>query len=453
MSHELRSQAIDLLRHNDSGGFTKPSPGQYPHLWNWDSALIALGYAHFDLPRALEEIRTLLGAQWRDGMVPHIVYPHGPSDYFPTPEFWRTAGLAHGGDVPSSGLTQPPLLATMARRIVETWGGTQALDVLDDPALLGGRETALDAIARWHRWLHTARALDDGGLPCLVHPWESGTDNSPRWLHAMDRIVPADLPPFKRRDTAHVVADERPRPQDYERFVHLIDVGRRAAWSAPDMLDRMPFLVQDVLFCSILHRADEDLLWLLDASRRNRARQRAEVEGWLDRTRQSFDRRFWHAERGLYLDFDVRAGEPIPVNTIATFAPLYAGLATSAQADRLVSDHLRNPREYAPDGDSAFALPSTSKDEPLYSPRRYWCGPVWINANWIVADGLRRYGYDEDAARLDRDCLELMRLSGFREYFDPRDGSGCGARDFSWSAALLLELLAEEPHRQWPRRP
>jgi len=46
----LLDLARALLRKNDAGSFTKPGPRQYPHQWNWDSALIALGLSHFDLP-------------------------------------------------------------------------------------------------------------------------------------------------------------------------------------------------------------------------------------------------------------------------------------------------------------------------------------------------------------------------------------------------------------------
>src|SRR5689334_9149061 len=215
---EMRSKACAVLRLNDRGEFTTPSHNQYPHQWNWDSALIALGLSHFDLPRARTEIRALLRAQWRDGMVPHIIYHLGASDYFPPPDFWQTASLAHGGAIASSGLTQPPVLASVVRILHERSGdGAEALEFLREvfPALRG-----------WHRWLHQARCPDGSGLPCLIHPWESGTDNSPRWSAAMDRIDPRDLPEFRRRDTIHVAADERPLAKDYERFVHLINQGR-----------------------------------------------------------------------------------------------------------------------------------------------------------------------------------------------------------------------------------
>jgi len=64
--------------------------------------------------------------------------------------------------------------------------------------------------------------------------------------------------------------------------------------------------------------------------------------------------------------------------------------------------------------------------------------------NWIIAEGLRRYGFVAQADALIHDSLALIEQSGFREYYDydPRDGSGCGATDFCWSAALALEMTA-----------
>lgn len=87
ISEALLARVRATLRGNDTGAFIKPSPGQYPHQWNWDSAVIALGLSHFDPARAWAEVVSLLASQWRDGMVPHVIYHHGPSDYFPPPDF------------------------------------------------------------------------------------------------------------------------------------------------------------------------------------------------------------------------------------------------------------------------------------------------------------------------------------------------------------------------------
>src|SRR6185369_15533294 len=115
--------------------------------------------SHFDLPRARAEIRSLLRAQWRDGMVPHIIYHLGASDYFPHPEFWQTGDAAHGGTIASSGLTQPPVLAIVVRMLHE-----RADD--KDESLAFVREV-FPALCNWHRWLHQSRSQDGSGLPCL----------------------------------------------------------------------------------------------------------------------------------------------------------------------------------------------------------------------------------------------------------------------------------------------
>lgn len=73
-----------------------------------------MGFAVFDLPRAWSEIETLLKGQWEDGLVPQIVF-HAPSDdYFPGPEVW---GIRR--EPPTSGITQPLVLATAARRLLD----------------------------------------------------------------------------------------------------------------------------------------------------------------------------------------------------------------------------------------------------------------------------------------------------------------------------------------------
>lgn len=427
MTQDLYQAAKAVLRANDAGPFTRPGPRQYPHQWNWDSALIALGLARFDLQRALTEIRSLLAAQWRDGMIPHVVYHSLPSDYFPDAAFWQIENSTYAPPVATSGITQPPLLATVVNKI---HARTPIPDFLRE---------AYPALLHWHRWLHTARAPDASGLVCIFHPWESGTDDSPRWLQPLAAITPSGLPDYRRGDTVYVLPDERPRPEDYERFVYLIDFFRRARYDPSTMLAYSPFVVQDVLFNALLHRADEDLR----AIAVELGEPVDEIDRWRARMQSGFDNRLWDPERGAYFDYDLRTSAPIRVDTAMTFVPLFAGLADVGRARQLIDTRWNAPQTYGPGADLRYRLTTTSRAEPTWEPRRYWRGPVWIILNWLVSEGLKRYGYEELAASLRSDSLELMARSGFREYYDPRDGSGCGSTDFSWSAALALEWLSE----------
>lgn len=420
----LNERAISVLRSNDTGLFTKPGPNQYPHQWNWDSALIALGLSHFDLPRAQLEIRSLLSGQWQDGMLPHVVYHQTASDYFPPASFWQIENSPHAPESSTSGITQPPLLATVIRSMHSR---RPMPDFVNE---------AYPALLRWHRWLHTARDADGSGLVSIIHPWESGTDDSPRWLDLLAAIQPENIPEFQRGDTRYVPAIERPHRAEYERFIYLIDVFRKLGYAPAALLAGSPFLVQDVLFNSILFRANEDLRALAEEL----GQPTGEIAGWLSRMRSNFDSRFWDETRGLYFDYNVRAGEPIRVNSAAAFLPLFAGLPSKEQAQRLVQEHLLDPREYGTTDDVRHWVTTTARSEPTWEPRRYWRGPVWIIMNWFLIEGLRRYAYDDLAEVIRQDTLRLIEAGGFREYYDARDGSGCGSETFSWTAALALEL-------------
>jgi glycogen debranching enzyme len=423
----LIGRARALLAENRTGGFTKPSLGQYPHQWNWDSAFIVIGLAHFQPELAREEIRTLLHGQWRSGMIPHILYPEGASSYFPTPEFWQTERAQAGPRFATSGLTQPPLLATAARTL-QQHAGTRSTEFTREvyPALLA-----------WHRWLHDARDPEQSGLVAIVHPWESGTDNSTRFAGPMERLGQVVPPAYSRKDQQFVSAGERPVAGDYDRFMYLIGMYRELDWSDEEIYRQAPFLVQDVLFNAVLYRANRDLRALAELL----GEPTEEIDRWLLLARRAFDERLWDERTGLYYDWDVRAGQAVEENSFASLSPLYAGAVDSRRAERLVREHLLNPAEYAPGQGTRYYLPSASKSSRLFEPRRYWRGPIWLNVNWLLVRGLQEYGYHEEAAAVRRDTLELAERSGFVEYYDARDGSPCGAVGFSWSAALVIDLL------------
>jgi glycogen debranching enzyme len=84
-------------------------------------------------------------------------------------------------------------------------------------------------------------------------------------------------------------------------------------------------------------------------------------------------------------------------------------------------------------------------DDPGFLARCYWQGPVWININWLLADGLERYGRLDAARELRANVLNLIVGSGqMFEYYSPLDGTGAGSNSFSWTAALLVDLLARD---------
>ena len=72
-------------------------------------------------------------------------------------------------------------------------------------------------------------------------------------------------------------------------------------------------------------------------------------------------------------------------------------------------------------------------------------GPVWINTNWLLWNGLRQHGQHAEADEILLSSLRLVDRSGFHEYFDPFGGEAFGTDGFGWTAALTLDFI--ERHR------
>lgn len=418
MTHELDAAARDILARNDRGGYTVPTHGLYPFQWNWDSAFVAMGFATFDVERAIRELERLVEGQWIDGMIPHIVF-HAPADsYFPGPEVW---GARHR--IATSGITQPPVFALALGFVAARAAPAQA-------ARLGALYRA--ALAS-HRWFAAARDPDGAGLVATLHNWETGRDNSPEWDAPFARVPATTTTPVRRRDTSHVDPAMRPTDEDYRRYIHLVDAYRAVDWAPREMWRVAPFKVADVGTNAILLAAEEALAAL--APRFGAAGEADEIAARIGRLTRGLDS-LWREERGWYCSRDLIADAPIDLQVSAGLLPLLTAAPSPARARALVE------RLAAQFDRVRLGVPSTDPREPGFDPKRYWRGPVWMVVNWMIARGLARHGANDLARRLREQTAQAIAERGFCEYFDPLTGEGLGGADFSWTAAIHL-LLAE----------
>jgi hypothetical protein len=415
----LAATAAQVLTANWRGASTVPSGRQYPHQWGWDAAYIAIGWSRIDPRRAAAELESLLRGQWPDGRVPHIVFhPDVPDDaYFPGPAFWDS----DVGGVATSGLTQPPLHARAALEVARRSGE-------GGPAFL---RRVFDGLAAQHAYLAGRRDAGGGGLAAIVHPWESGLDNTPVWdapVAAVERPA-AGVEPYERRDRRHVDAGERPDDAAYDRFVHLARTYRDGGYADDGS---SAFLVEDPLFNAIWlwsTHALAEIAELIGADPEPHREAAARIHDGLAA-------RLWDGER--FLARDLRTDRLIERRSVLSLAPLLdpdlPPEVARAVAGELGSPHFR----------SALGLGVASYDllAPEFESRRYWRGPIWANVNWLLARALRGQGFAEQAGELERTTLELVESSGMREYFDPLTGAGLGAGDFSWTAAAVLDILS-----------
>lgn len=217
------------------------------------------------------------------------------------------------------------------------------------------------------------------------------------------------------------------------------------------------------LFAHVLARMAEEL------GRPAESRKYAELHAQLARR---MDARLWNEERGLYLNRYLD-GRWEHTTTPTVFYPLFGGLASPGHARRLVAEHLENPAEFG----GEYTLPSVARNDPAFcsSGRTHpvsehftyfqehmeedaceeWKGAVWPPMNATVYDGLKRYGFDREAARLADKSTRLWRstyeeLGWFPEYWDAEPGqliNGAATdtawRTYSWSNLMPLMTATE----------
>lgn len=420
--------AIAVLEKNWRASHTLPAAGLYPHQWSWDSAFIAMGLRHVSARRAGRELDALLSAQWDDGRIPQIVFdPHRDDDYAPGAAFWRSSQIAGAPrSVQTAGLVQPPNHAWAV------WAVHEA-----DPTESARRhflERAYPRLVAWHEYLRTRRDRGGRGLVSIVHPWESGTDNSPLWDATLATVPDRPLLPVARRDLAHAGAGERPSDRDYDRYFWLAE--RYRDHDCDDRDADYPFLVEDPMFNALLAISELSLARIAAAIGRPglpHVERATEMVNALEA--------LWSPELGLYSAADARTGTRVDAATVNGLIPL---LLTSGPHTQELFVTLEGPRFL---GKGAHLVPSFDVTAPGFAPSRYWRGPAWFNMAWLIAAGAAEQGRADLAADLRRQMVRLAVDNGFPEYVNPFTGTPHGTRGFSWTAALVLDVLSASPTR------
>jgi hypothetical protein len=261
------------------------------------------------------------------------------------------------------------------------------------------------AIKNHYDWLAANRDLDGDGLIWIVQPDESGLDASPQF-DPVWRWKAHDRPGF-------ILLVRRNRRLGY-------DLKRIAAKGGP-------------VCCEVA----TNVLHALSLQAMNRPSLTPTIV-----------ERMYNEDTGLFESLTRPALKHTPPLTWAALSPLALPDLPEAIGRRLVEEHLLDPERFW----LPIPPPSVPPTEPSFSARedgflwirRYWRGPTWINAAWLIWLGLVRLGYDAQADELARRLATAVTTNRLREYYHPYTGRGMGAVDFAWST-LILELLTTDP--------
>ncbi len=424
-----------VLRHNRKGRHTMPSSDMYPHQWLWDSCFIAIGLRHINMAQAQEEIISLFRGQWSNGMLPNIIFSDEPA-YDTDRRVWFSRVSPFAPDmVATSGITQPPMIAQAVFSIGQLLSKTERRSWY---------KATLPAVIRYHTWLYDERDPHNEGLVLQIHPYETGLDNTPPWIvqltehhrpwwvSAVKKLHLEHVINLVRRDTRAVPAEQRMTNMEALMYWDVIRRLKRKRYEINKILHRSLFSIEDLTFNSIFIRANELLVVMaeeagiiLDDSLT--ARMAVSRQALLQ---------LWSSTDHTFYSRDFITHDLIPEPSIASLMPLYSGAVNKSTAMELVAQ-LTDHKQFWLN----HAIPSVPMNSHFFNPVCYWQGPVWINTNWLIIDGLQRYGYTELAAQLRNATIKLVADNGPAEYFSPIDAAPLGNQSFSWSAALTLDLI------------
>jgi putative isomerase len=157
------------------------------------------------------------------------------------------------------------------------------------------------------------------------------------------------------------------------------------------------------------------------------------------------NRRRWDLHAGQVRDW------PCLIQRIGVwsgFLPLWAGLATPEQAQRIATTHYRDPDTF----NARAGVRTLSRMEKMYNVRASgnpssWLGPVWGISNYLTFRGFVKYSLDEDARDLAEKTIwlfkrDIERFGALHEYYQPENGEPILNRGFQNWNYLVLNMAA-----------
>jgi hypothetical protein len=437
-------------RNRDGIPFLVPSPGIYAtSSWKWDLVFTAMitsdMAANTNVKNEKESLYALaegcmlaviqnqIPKGYDKGMIPHMNFNDKKDQ-----KFW---GLKH-----HSSITQPPITAL----------GVKSLPNKNErmafyPALTGEIE--------W--WL---KQRMDGGLPYVIHPWETGRDAARDTDSQL--ISYFDLKKYEIKK----VGKYYPMTRD------LIGSGRVKLLNALQKINKMPPSKKAKKLFEL--RSPDMAAYLIIALRQtadfavenNDYKTAVRYRDKADEIVKIVNNKMWDDKTGFYyslgrkpdkkliaksgLDpklFIVSDSGQIMTMVGSAFVTFAAGIPDVEQAVELLNK-LEDKKLF----DTIWPVPMVAINDPGYISDEYWRGSTWLNINYFIIQGLVKYGdrfvkegHVKLANRFYKKALELSWKSvsessvGYYEFFssNKKGKLGLGAHDFAWSGLILNIVL------------
>lgn len=371
MDKEILLQQCErvLISNWNELGYTSPNIKRYPFQWLWDSCFHSIAWHMLDdNEKAVSEMEMLLGTINSSGFIPHMNYVAAPEEAV---TLWKKSG--------TSTITQPPIYGHTIAKLVRN--GVDVPDKIISQAAQG-----LQFFVKYR--------LDElTGLVRVVHPWETGEDNSPKW----DGYY-----------TAPYLSEEW---QSQKRG--FLDTIIRDADGNP--ISNSVFNVASSGFTSFVS------FNMFELASATGAIDTADAE----QLRDAVESR-WCPESETWLDRGIgRAIPDVPDLTSMLSLLVDRNRDRAEKVYKKMFDPERFGGEYGPAG--------VDKTNSNYDGYGYWRGAAWPQLSYLVWVEMRNRGELEKAELIARQLCEGSMKSGFSEYWHPDTGQPLGASPQSWA--------------------
>jgi len=349
----------------------------------WDCFFGALLTSLEDEAQSSAGIRAILSSQTETGVVPN---------------------MASGGGI-SPDRSQPPVGSYVVWKVYQR---------RQDRALL---EWAYPHLKKWHEWWLSDRGdgqpWRDGNRDGLLE-WGSDRGSTPssggrgnlqaaKWESGMD-----DSPMYD---------DASYDPHTYT--LDLADVGLNSLYTLDaECLAKI---------AAILGKEEDSRKF---AAEYERMKQLVREKLWNEKD-GIYENRFWDGHFSSRL-------------STTNFYPLFAGIATPEQAERMIKEHLLNPQEFW----GKYVAPTIARNDPAFPDQFYWRGDIWGPTNYMLYEGINRYRFDQVALEYAQKNYDLF-MDDWRinqhdnEQYYAWGGTGGGDPHYTWGALLCLVPLEQ----------
>jgi putative isomerase len=355
--------------------------GGYVGQWVWDTQFVLAAYAPMGEDSV---IRGVYDNYWKT-IENNPEAPKGSYRYGMIPNFLK--------DWPPFGYSQIPIIA---------WGVLQVYRQTGDRKLLEQSFPWLDAFDNWYS---TERDVDNDGLIEFgaYKPIGKSSMVQTARFETFDYFPPMD----------NMKLTKHPTRQDGGEWYGNVEG------------------VEQTCFLLMSEQAMVEIA--LELGKKDDARRYKKI---VSRRVAAIQAKMWDPEKQFFYSLDRDTDRPIDVRSIQGFLTLCCDAATREQAKMLANELIDTTKWWC-----AYPVPTVAKDDPKFDMKGFWRGDMWPVTTYLVAYGLNRYGYHDEAGKLTDKIVELFNRNGVNERYNAITGKPLGVQGLGMSCSVWSMIV------------